>query len=200
MSGMKLVLASASPARAAMLRGAGLEFDVVKASVDEAALRDHLIGEGASLSEIAALLAEAKAKSASRINPDALVIGADQILILGHEIFEKPSSLQEARQTLQKLRGQTHELISAVALVRGGDCLWGGSDAARLTMRDFSNEFLEDYLNQEGDALHTSVGAYRLEGPGAQLFSKIEGDYFTILGLPLLMLLSVLREAGVVPS
>jgi len=200
MSELKLILASASPARAAMLMDAGLEFDVVQASVDEAALRDHLIGEGASLSEIAVLLAEVKAKSAARTDPDALVIGADQILVWDHEIFAKPGNTSEARKTLQRLRGQTHELISAVALVRGGDCLWGGSDAARLTMRDFSNEFLEDYLNQEGDALLTSVGAYRLEGPGAQLFSKIEGDYFTILGLPLLMLLGVLREAGVIPS
>jgi len=154
---------------------AGLEFDVVQASVDEAALRDHLIGEGASLSEIAVLLAEVKAKSAARTDPDALVIGADQILVWDHEIFAKPGNTSEARKTLQRLRGQTHELISAVALVRGGDCLWGGSDAARLTMRDFSNEFLEDYLNQEGDALLPALVLTALKARVRSSFQKSKG-------------------------
>jgi len=200
MSGLRLVLASGSSARAAMLKDAGLEIDVVPANVDEAAIRDHLIKEDAPLSEIAALLAEAKAKTVARADPGALVIGADQILVMGHEIFEKPVDVPSARRTLQRLRGQTHELISAVAIVRGNDCLWNGSEAARLTMRNFSDAYLEDYLEAEGDRLLESVGAYRLEGRGAQLFSKVEGDYFTILGLPLLQLLAVLREAGIMMS
>lgn len=196
MTDMRLTLASASPARRAMLKGAGLSFEVTPAQVDEAALRDHLAQEGASLSDIAGLLAEYKAQSISKTNPEALVIGADQLLVLGHEIFEKPKDISAARQTLQRLRGKTHELISAVALVRNGECLWRTSDAARLTMREFSAEFLEAYLAEEGEAVLTSVGAYQLEGRGAQLFRKIEGDYFTILGLPLLPLLAVLRDAG----
>lgn len=200
MSELKLILASASAARAEMLKGAGLNFEVVPAVVDEVALREHLLADGAPLSEVAALLAEVKARAVSRNHPDALVIGADQILLFGHDIFEKPGDLQAARETLQALRGKTHELISAVALVHNGDCVWQGSDAARLTMRDFSRQFLEDYLAAEGDAVLSSVGAYRLEGPGAQLFDKVDGDYFTILGLPLLQLLAVLREAGIMPS
>jgi len=200
MSGLKLILASASPARAEMLKGAGLDFDVTPAVVDEVSLREHLLAEGAPLSEVAVLLAEVKARAVSRAHPDALVIGADQVLLLGHEIFEKPGDIRTARETLQRLRGRTHELISAVALVHNGDCVWQGSEAARLTMRDFSHEFLEDYLEVEGDAVASCVGAYRLEGPGAQLFEKIEGDYFTILGLPLLQLLAVLREAGIISS
>lgn len=200
MSGPELILASGSAARAAMLEGAGLNFEVRPASIDEGALREHLIAEGAPISDIAALLAEAKAKVIARETPDALVLGADQILVLGHEIFEKPSDIASARETLQRLRGNTHELISAISLVQGGDLLWQGSDAARLTIRDFSTAFLEDYLEQEGDAVLESVGAYKLEGRGAQLFSEIDGDYFTILGLPLLMLLDVFREAGIMPS
>jgi septum formation protein len=200
MSGLKIILASASPTRAELLMGVGLDFDVEPAVVDEVALREHLMGEGAPLSEIAVLLAEVKARAVSRAHPDALVIGADQILLLGHEVFEKPSDTSAARETLQRLRGKTHELISAVALVHEGDTVWQGSEAARLTMREFSHEFLEDYLSAEDEAVLGSVGAYRLEGRGAQLFQKVEGDYFTILGLPLLQLLAVLREAGIIPS
>jgi septum formation protein len=200
MSGLNLVLASASPARAALLEGAGLTFKIVPAAVDEAALREHLLSEGAPLSDIAALLAEAKAKAVARHHPDALVIGADQILLLGHEIFEKPGDIPAARETLQRLRGKTHELISAVVLVRGADALWHGSDAARLTMRNFSPGFLEGYLEAEGDTVLGSVGAYHLEGRGAQLFDRVEGDYFTILGLPLLQLLGVLRDAELLAS
>lgn len=197
---MKLVLASASTTRRQMLAGAGLTFDVMPATVDEATLRHHLIQDGAALSDIAAMLAELKGKAISAAHPDALVIGADQILVLGHEIFEKPADMMGARATLQRLRGKTHELVSAVSLVRNGDCVWRASDAAQLTMRDFSNDFLEDYLAQVGDTVLTSVGAYQLEGRGAQLFSKVEGDFFTILGLPLLPLLDILREAEVIPS
>ena len=157
MNDLRLILASGSAVRAQMLKGAGLKFDVDPANVDEAALREHLVAEGAPLSDIAALLAEAKARFIARKDPDALVIGADQILLLGHEVFEKPKDIIAARETLQRLKGQTHELISAVSLVRGADCLWQGSDAARLTMRDFSHEFLEGYLEEEGENALESV-------------------------------------------
>ncbi len=192
-----LILASASPARAAMLRGAGLTFEIDPADVDERALRDHLVADGASISDIAGALAEFKAATVARRHPDALVIGADQLLVLGHEIFEKSSSTRSARETLQRLRGKTHELVSAVALVQGDNLLWAHTDEARLTMRAFSDAYLEDYLERDDSGLTESVGAYRLEGPGAQLFERIEGDYFTVLGLPLLPLLDVLRQAGV---
>ncbi len=194
----RIILASASPARAALLRGAGLTFEVIPAHVDETALRDHLVADGAGIADIAGALAEFKAATVARDHPDALVIGADQLLVLGHEIFSKPKDVRMAREHLQRLRGQTHELISAVALVRGDHLLWSFIDEARLHMRDFSNDFLENYLASDDPGLTESVGAYRLEGPGAQLFDRIEGDYFTVLGLPLLPLLDVLRQAGVV--
>lgn len=197
MTGPRLILASGSPARSAMLRGAGLDFEVVPADVNEAALREHLVADGAGISDIAAALAEFKAATVARQHPEALVIGADQLLVLGHEIFEKPKDVREAREHLQRLRGQTHELVSAVALVRGDALLWAHADEARLHMRDFSDDWLERYLASDDPGLTQSVGAYRLEGPGAQLFDRIEGDYFTVLGLPLLPLLDVLREAGV---
>ena len=200
MNEMKLILASASPARASMLKNAGLTFEVEPANIDEAALRDHMRNEGLPISEIAATLAEYKAMSISKDHPETIVIGADQLLVQGHEIYEKPKNIVQAAEQLQKLCGQTHELISAVALVLDGNCIWRSSDAARLTMRDFTPYFLEDYINREGEALLGCVGAYRLEGLGAHLFSKIEGDYFTILGLPLLPLLEVLREGEVLPS
>ena len=200
MNEMKLILASASPARAAMLKNAGLTFEVEPANIDEAALRDHMRNEGLPISEIAATLAEYKAMSISKDHPETIVIGADQLLVQGHEIYEKPKNIVQAAEQLQKLCGQTHELISAVALVLDGNCIWRSSDAARLTMREFTPYFLEDYINREGEALLGCVGAYRLEGLGAHLFSKIEGDYFTILGLPLLPLLEVLREGEVLPS
>lgn len=197
MTGPRIILASGSAARRTMLEGAGLTFEVKPALVDEAALREHMIREDASVSSIAEGLAELKAATVSRRNADALVIGADQILVLGHDVMEKPASVAEARTTLQRLRGQTHSLISAVVLARGDNLLWAYADEARLTMRDFSDAFLEHYLESDDPGLLESVGAYRVEGPGVQLFEKIEGDYFTIMGMPLLPLLDVMRQAGV---
>lgn len=191
---MTLILASASPSRAAMLRSAGLDFSVQPARVDESEIKLALQTEGAPPSEAATALAELKAQ---RVSPSAgsdFVIGADQMLVCEGRWYDKPDSMQVARAQLQALRGKTHELVSAVVLARGGGIIWRHVDVARLTMRNFSDDFLDAYLAQAGEAVLSSVGAYQLEGLGVQLFSRIQGDFFTILGLPLLPLLDILRE------
>ena len=146
--------------------------------------------------ETALRLAEAKAIDVSRRNPGARVIGADQVLALGNKIFGKPRDRAHCHEQLQELRGQTHVLISAVVLAKDGMTIWTHTDEAQLIMRDFSDEFLEDYLDAIGDDCTTSVGGYKIEGRGVQLFQSISGDHFTILGLPLVPLLVQLREAG----
>ncbi len=193
-----LILASASKARRQMLAAAGIEVAVQPADIDEAAVRAALDGPSAAMppADVALILAEAKAAAIAEQNPGALVIGADQVLALGGEILSKPGSIADAHRQLKKLRGRSHELHSGVCCVRGDKTLWRHTASASLTVREFSDGFLQDYLNREGDAVCKSVGAYQLEGRGAQLFSKIDGDYFTILGMPLLPLLNFLREAG----
>jgi septum formation protein len=193
-----ILLASASPARAALLTAAGLDLAVVPAGIDEAAVKRS--AREASLPAIgcALRLAECKALQVARSHPGALVIGADQILVAGETWFDKPADLAAARRQLLALRGMTHELATAVCVVRGGDRLWHGQSVPRLTMRRFSDAFLDAYLAAEGTAVLGSVGAYRLEGRGSQLFSRIEGDYFAILGLPLLELFAFLRRRGAV--
>jgi nucleoside triphosphate pyrophosphatase len=195
---VSLILASASKARRQMLASAGIEFVVQPADIDEAAVREALDGPGATMppADVALVLAEAKATAIAERNPGALVIGADQVLALGDEILSKPGSIAEAHRQLKRLRGRTHELHSGVCCVRGDKTLWRHAASASLTVREFSDRFLQDYLNQEGENVCQSVGAYQLEGRGAQLFSKIDGDYFTILGMPLLPLLNFLREDG----
>jgi septum formation protein len=192
---VQIVLASASTARARILQDAGLAVTVRPAPIDEAAVKDAIrAGSGdMAAGDVAAILAQAKAVSASEADPTALVVGADQILSLDDRIFDKPSSMDEARETLVVLRGRTHLLHTAIACARGGEVIWHHQCDASLTMRDFSNEFLGRYLAAAGETVLASVGAYRLEGPGAHLFSKVDGDYFTILGLPLLPLLEYLR-------
>jgi septum formation protein len=192
---VQIVLASASTARARILQDAGLAVTVRPAPIDEAAVKDAIrAGSGdMAAGDVAAILAQAKAVSASEADPTALVVGADQILSLNDRIFDKPSSMDEARETLVVLRGRTHLLHTAIACARGGEVIWHHQCDASLTMRDFSNEFLGRYLAAAGETVLASVGAYRLEGPGAHLFSKVDGDYFTILGLPLLPLLEYLR-------
>lgn len=192
-----VVLASASPARAAMLRAAGVAIDVVPARVDEAAVRDALLAEGAPPRDIADKLAELKALRVSQPRPDRLVLGADQVLVLGERLLAKPASRDEARAQLRALRGQTHRLISAAVAAEAGAPVWRHAAAARLTMRPFSDAFLEDYLDRAGDLALASVGCYQLEGLGAQLFSRVEGDFFTVLGLPLLEFLGFLRARKV---
>ena len=195
----KLILASQSPSRAALLKAAGLEFDVIAADLDEGAIRDTLTGAGERVdpADMAEILARAKAETVSTRHPDAMVVGADQILTLEGDVFEKPADIAAARQTLLKLKGRTHHLHAGVCVARNGQGVWSHSEAAHLTMREFSPEFLGAYLAAEGEEACASVGAYRLESHGVQLFSEIKGDYFTILGLPLVALLNFLRTESV---
>jgi septum formation protein len=199
----RVILASGSRIRREMLLAAGLtSLEIVPADVDEAEIRASLMSESDCIEPdmVAGVLARAKAEAVSKLHPDAMVIGADQVLALGTRMFEKPTDMAAARDHLDRLRGETHELFSAVVVAEAGDALWGMVDAARLTMRRFSDDFLDRYLATVGDRALTSVGAYELEGLGVQLFEDIDGDYFTILGLPLLPLLAELRNRGALTS
>jgi septum formation protein len=191
----QFVLASQSAARKAVLRDAGIRFVAEAAHVDEAAVKAEHLVRGASPLEVAKVLAEAKAVEVSRRTP-GLVLGADQTLDLEGRLFDKPASVMQLRAQLLELRGRTHFLHSALAAARDGKVVWRHEGLARLTMRAFSNAFLEDYLAREGEAVQACVGGYRLEGLGVQLFEAIDGDYFTILGLPLLPVLALLRREG----
>jgi septum formation protein len=179
-----------------MLEGAGLAFEVEIPRVDEAAAKASLRAEGLKPREQADALAELKALSVSRRRP-GFVIGADQMLAIEGETLDKPNDAGEARQHLLRLRGRTHELITAAVVAREGAVVWRHIETPKLKMRGFSDAFLEDYLAQAGDEVLRSVGAYQLEGLGAQLFERVEGDYFSVLGLPLLPLLAFLREHGI---
>jgi septum formation protein len=198
--GVPVVLASASAARAQLLRAAGVALAIDPAAIDEDEVKASLRQSGADGAAVAERLAELKALRIANRHPAALVIGADQVLQQGAELYDKPPDLAAARRQLLALRGQTHELISAVVIVRDGVRLWHHVGRAKLTMRTFTDQFLEQYLTEAGDEALGSVGAYRLEGRGVQLFQRIEGDYFTILGLPLLPVVDFLREQGVLPS
>ena len=193
----RLILASGSPSRAALLRGAGLAFEVRPAAVDEAEVKGRARAEGALADTTALLLAELKAHVIARLDPEALVIGADQLLVCDDRWFDKPADMAEARAHLLALRGRTHTLVTAVLCQHGAHRLWHHIARPRLTMRPFSDAFLADYLALEGANLTTTVGGYRLEGPGAHLFDAIAGDHSAILGLPLLPLLAFLRRHGV---
>lgn len=196
----RLILASQSAARADMLRRAGLEFDIEPANIDEPALLASLQSEHAQPQDIADALAELKAQRVSNRHPNDLVIGADQVLACEGEIFAKPKTRALAEAQLAALAGRTHQLISAVCLARSGHAIWRSVDRASLTMRYLSAEDIKRYLEEAGDAVLESVGAYQIEGLGVRLFARIEGDYFTILGLPLISLLQGLRELGALPS
>ena len=193
---MTLVLASKSLARQAVLQSAGVAFETAGSGVDEDAAKAALLAGGAGPLKVAEALAEMKALAVSRGRP-GLVIGADQTLEFEGRLYDKAETLGEARARLQILRGKPHRLHSAVAVARGGTVIWRETVSATLTMRAFSDAFLEAYLAAEGEAALGSVGCYRLEAQGAQLFAAIEGDYFTILGLPLMGLLDLLRREGV---
>ena len=192
----RLILASASAARLALLRGAGLAVEAQPAHIDEAEIKAAARADRATPEDDALLLAELKAARIARREPDALVIAADQLLVVGEEWLDKPPTLDAARAQLLTLRGRTHTLITAVLCQRGDARIWHHVTRPSLTMREFSEEFLNAYLAAEGDALTAWVGSYRLEGMGVQLFERIEGDYFSILGLPLLPLLGFLRQHG----
>ena len=195
-----LILASASAARASLLRAAGLEFAVEPANRDEDAFKREVRAKGWSALECARGLAIEKAVWVSKCRPGALVIGADQVLAVGSEWFDKSHDLDEARAQLLTLRGRTHILATAVCVARDGDPVWQTTSMPELTMRHFSERFVDAYIAAEGDALLGSVGAYRLEASGVQLFSRISGDNFAILGLPLLELLGFLRQRGALPE
>ena len=194
LAGEPLVLASKSGSRHAILRDAGIPVAVEPADIDERAIEQRRAEQDAG--ELAAVLAREKARVVAARRPGRLVLGADQTLALGERRFSKPADRAGARLQLAALRGQTHELHSAVALVRGSSVLFEHREVARLTMRSFSDQFLEAYLDAAGAAVTASVGAYQLEKVGIQLFERIEGDHFTILGLPVLPLLEFLRSAG----
>ncbi|WP_118134188.1 nucleoside triphosphate pyrophosphatase [Oceanicella sp. SM1341] len=196
----QVILASRSAARVQMLRDAGVSFEAVGAAVDEDAMKAALRAEDLRPRDIADALAEAKALKISRRHPEALVIGADQVLELDGEMFDKPGTVAQARAHLLALRGKAHLLHSAAVIARGGAPLWRHVGRARLTVRPFSDAFLDDYLDLEGEAVLGCVGAYRLEGPGVQLFSRVEGDHFTVLGLPLFETLDYLRTTGALLS
>ena len=197
---MTFILASGSESRARILKAAGVAFDVQPAHVDEDAVKDALLADGASHAAVADALAELKAVRVSASRPDALVLGADQVGSCEGRLLSKCESMAEARDLLRRMRGKTHELISALVLARNGAPIWRHAAHARLTMRMFGDAFLEDYLAREDEALLKGVGCYRGEGLGAQLFEKIEGDYFSIQGLPLLPLLAALRTQGVIAT
>ncbi|AQR63285.1 septum formation inhibitor Maf [Brevundimonas sp. LM2] len=191
-------MASRSAARRAMLTGAGVPFTAQDAGVDEAAIKATL--PGIDPAELALELARAKALAVSRHDPEAWVLGSDQTLDLEGTMVSKARNLPEARERLISMRGRTHHLNAAAALARDGAVVWSGVDTARMTLRRFSDAFLDAYLEAEGEDLLGSVGCYRLEGLGSQLFDRVEGDYFTVLGMPLWPVLAELRRAGVIAT
>ena len=193
----RLKLASASVARRVLLEAAGLRFGIHPAQVDEAALKQAARAEGLDPTNAALLLADAKAQQVARHDPEALVIGCDQLLVCEGRWFDKPADVDDARAHLLALRGRTHTLVTAVLCRRGEQRLWQAVASPRLTMREFSDAFLETYLSLEAAHVTTTVGTYRLEGPGIHLFAAVEGEHAAILGLPLLGLLGFLREHGV---
>lgn len=191
-----LILASGSAIRLHLLQGAGLDVTAKPARVDEQAIRAGLLAEGAGPRDIADYLAEMKARQQAARHPEALVLGCDQVLEFRSACWGKPDTRQEMREQLAALRGRTHSLLSAMVLYDAQQPVWRFVGEARLTMRDFSDAYLEDYLSRNWDSARGSVGGYKLEEEGIRLFSAVEGDYFTVLGLPLLPLLGYLGQRG----
>lgn len=194
----KLILASSSPFRRMLMENAGLSFEAHPAEIDERAVEAPLEKAGAKPDTVACILAKAKAEDVSARFPEALVIGSDQTMSLGDRVFHKPKDMADAANHLRALSATTHRLNSAIAIVRDGAVLWEHIDHAELTMRSLTEDFIARHLARVGKRALSSVGAYQLEGEGVQLFEKIEGDYFTILGLPMLPLLGKLREFGAI--
>ncbi|NRQ16255.1 Maf-like protein [Ensifer sesbaniae] len=195
-----LVLASASRFRRALLENAGLVFEAKAAKIDERALEKPLEEAGVAPETVALALAEAKARDVIRHFDDALVIGSDQTMSLGARVYHKPKDMAEAAQHLLSLSGKTHRLNSAIVLLRGEEVVWRHVSSAHMTVRPLTADFVRRHLERVGEKALSSVGAYQLEGEGIQLFEKIEGDYFTILGLPMLPLLAKLRELGTIDA
>lgn len=195
-----LVLASASASRQALLRAAGVAFAVVPAAIDEPALMRALVAKGASADQVAAELAEQKALEVSNRQPGETVLGGDSVLALDNRILGKSADLAALRSLLLRLSGRDHFLVSAAALARDGEIFWRHVAVARMWVRPLSEAFVDRYLARGGEALLGSVGGYHFEGLGAQLFEKVEGDYFSILGLPLLPVLAALRAEGLLEA
>jgi septum formation protein len=194
-----LILASSSKVRARLLEAAGLAFSVEWPGINEHAMRQAISSTGSlSAQDVAEVLARAKAEAVSELAKDAFVIGADQVLALGDHIFTKPETMDAARSQLLHLSGKTHTLHSAVALATKGETVWAHAESSTLTMRKFTPQFIGRYLTAAGESVLTSVGAYQIEGLSIRLFEKIDGDYFSILGLPLLPLLDALRREGAI--
>ncbi|WP_299846587.1 nucleoside triphosphate pyrophosphatase [uncultured Roseovarius sp.] len=194
----ELILASGSQIRQEMLRNAGLDFGVHVARVDEEMIRDAMLAEDAPPRDIADSLAEMKARKISDKNPDALVIGCDQVLSFERKLLSKPLSPEEARAQLIEMRGKRHELLSAVVICEAGKPVWRHVGVVRMTMGRFSDGYLDGYIERNWESIRHSVGAYKLEEEGVRLIKQIDGDYFTVLGLPLLNLLSYLGLRGVI--
>jgi septum formation protein len=193
-----LILASTSQTRKNLLEGAGIPFQAAAPKINESELQAQLAAE--PVGKLASSLAEAKSTSLAQIHPNSIIIGVDQTLVIDDKLLHKPKNLQEAKAQLFELRGKTHTLKSAICCTIGREVIWRYEDEANLTMRTFSAEFLKDYLETAKDDILTSVGGYKLEATGIQLFENIKGDYFTILGFPLLPLLTFLRTRGILPS
>ncbi|MBR0656487.1 Maf family protein [Plastoroseomonas arctica] len=189
-----VVLASGSASRRAVLQAAGVAFEIATPQVDEAAIKDACRAEDVPVADTALILADAKASRIARTRPDDLVIAADQMLVCDGAWYDKPADMEAARVQLQALRGRKHELVSGMVAWRGGHRVWQDVTVSPMEMRDFSDEFLDAYLALEGPTLLGSVGAYRLEGPGVQLFARVGGEHSAILGLPLMPLLRFLRQ------
>jgi septum formation protein len=192
------ILASQSPFRAQILKQAGLQFSQENADIDERAIEASIGNEPLPPDDLAILLAEVKAQDVSLRNSSALTLGCDQTLSLGDELFHKAKDMEEARRRLLTFSGKTHQLNSALVLVKNGETIWRHVSIAHLTMRELSPQFIGQYLANVGEKVLSSVGVYQIEGEGVQLFDKIEGDYFTIIGLPILPLLEKLREMDVI--
>lgn len=191
-----MILASSSQTRIALLKNAGLTITAMPARVDEDAIRDALMAENATPRDIADALAESKARKIAEKNPTALVLGCDQILAEGRIIYTKPDTADAARKQLQQLRGKQHQLLSAAVVYDAGTPIWRHIGVARLTMRDLSDAYIDSYVDRNWSSIQDAVGGYKLEQEGARLFSQIEGDYFTILGMPLLPLLNFCTLRG----
>lgn len=195
-----LVLASASPFRRMLLDNAGIAFQAQAADIDERAIEAEIERQGSSPEEVALVLAEAKARNVGQAFPAAIIIGSDQTMSLGTRVYHKPRDMNEARDHLLSLSGKVHQLNSGIVLTQGNDVLWKHVSSARLSVRVLSPDFIDAHLARVGTKALSSVGAYQLEGEGIQLFDAIDGDYFTILGLPMLPLLEKLRDLRVIDA
>ena len=196
----RFILASKSGIRSQLLRNAGIKFSAESARIDEEAIKLSMIHENAHPRDVADALAETKAKKVAARNPDALVLGCDQVLSAQGRLFSKPANQQDAVSQLKKLRGSTHHLYSAAVLYEEAKPVWRHIGQVRLTMRNASDDYIEDYVHRNWESIRHSVGAYKLEEEGVRFFSRIDGDYFTVLGMPLLELLSHLTLRGTLPT